>query len=170
MDFNNLFSIEYADKVTKLQLSETEKIEIKNIYKRVKRMELVETCHNCFTDAYFALLNQYRADKKKFNALYYSEYKMAGGAVISEFGDTSTICTAVNVTNELAEYHLKKDAENIRYFNAYPENWKERITPKKTIAYVEPVEVLEPTEKEPVKYTESAKEETKVRRGRPSKK
>ena len=163
MDFNNLFSIEFADKVSKLQLSDTEKIEIRNIYKRVKRMDLVETCHNCFTDAYFALLNQYRADKKKFNALYYSEYKMAGGAVISEFGDTSTICTAVNVTNELAEYYLKKDAENIRYFNVFPENWKERIAPK------QPVKIEKSIEPETAKI-ETIIQETKGKRGRPAKK
>lgn len=165
MDFNNFFSIEFADMVAKDKLSDIEKIEIKAIYKRVKRMELVETCHNCFTDSFFLLLNQYRSDKKKFIALYNNEYKMAGGAVISEFGNTSTICTAVNVTNELAEYHLKKDAENIKYFNAYPENWKERISPKKSI--IEKSIGFAIVESSP---TEPEKIESKGKRGRPAKK
>lgn len=168
MDFNVFFSQNFAEKVTKIELSEEERQSIKDIYKRVKRIELTETCHNCFTDAYFDLFNKYRSNKNNFIALYESEYRMPAGAVLSDFGDTTTITTAANVTNELAEYHLKKDSANIKHFNVYPQDWLNRITqiPKKPAnAYQEPEEVVKTViESEPVVVYGRKKP------GRPSKK
>ena len=127
MDFNIFFSQDFAEKVVNNSITESQKGQIKEIYAKVKRLEMAETCHNCFSDAYFLLFNLYKSDKKRFNALYSCEYRMPAGAVISIFGETDTIMTAANITNELAEYHLRRNNDVLKDFSLFPQDAKENI-------------------------------------------
>ena len=126
-NFKKFFTEKLAEKIILATVSDEVKYLIRSIYKKVFRKEINETCNSCFTDAFFELYNLYKADKEKFSELFECEYEMRYGAMLSEFSNTETICTRNNVTNKLAEHHLRINPACIDQFEVFPEDWMERI-------------------------------------------
>lgn len=54
-----------------------------------------------------------------------ANYILKNGILLHEFGTSEYY--AKSVTDEVAEYFLKKNPEDIRLFQKYPSDWKERI-------------------------------------------
>ena len=48
------------------------------------------------------------------------QYTLRPGVLLQAFGDESKTCTNDNLTDELAEYHLKKCPDNAKYFSRMP--------------------------------------------------
>lgn len=71
-----------------------------------------------------------------------TEYRLLPGAVIHEFGTSDYY--SHNVPTPIAEKWLKADPSRITYFDRYPENWEERISPKiENIAAVDAADEVE---------------------------
>jgi len=143
MELNKFFDSAFAEKVMTDTITDSEKEEIKGIYLKVKRVELQITCKNCFSDAYFLLFNLFKSNRKHFTALYNSEYRLKNGAVLQQFGSIDNFMTALNTTNELSEFYLRRDQAAIEKFSVFPADWLQRIAPKqaaKSIVVTEPVE------------------------------
>ncbi|MFZ4412448.1 MAG: hypothetical protein ACOYOV_05130 [Bacteroidales bacterium] len=127
---DSIFREKIAESIINNTISEEIKQIIKAIYKKVFRKEINETCSSCFADAYFELYNLMKSDNQKLIALINCEYELRYGAVLCLFSDTSSLATRNNLTNELAELHLKENPNCIDQFEVFPEDWKERIKPE----------------------------------------
>lgn len=97
-------------------------------------------CSDCYRDAYLIIRNKL----KTLNAMpVEANYILKNGILLHEFG-TSEYYTH-DVSDEVAEYFLKKNPADISLFQKYPEDWRTRISKK-------PVEKKADTPKdEPVK-------------------
>ena len=49
-----------------------------------------------------------------------SRYKLKAGALLQAFSDASKVCTNANLTDELAEYHLRINPACRKYFAVIP--------------------------------------------------
>lgn len=176
MELNKFFDSVFAERVMTDTITDSEKETIKEIYLRVKRVELQITCKNCFSDAYFLLFNLFKSNRKHFTALYNSEYRLKNGAILQEFGNVDNFMTSLNTTNELSEYYLRKDQAAIEKFSVYPSDWLQRIAPKQAVKSIivtetvtENTDSIEPEPQE-TKIESEIPEKSKGKRGRPSKK
>lgn len=88
--------------------------------------KLNKSCGNCWEDAYIALKT---IKIEKVMQKLDSKYSLVAGAVLRD-NDTSKMCNRHNLTDELAEYHLRQDATLIRFFDRYPADWQRRIAEK----------------------------------------
>lgn len=80
-------------------------------------------CGDCYRDAYLQMrlkLNKEKMMPKKSN------YTLKTGAVIAFFGE-SVAYTNANLTDEVAERYISLNPTNIRLFESFPLNYKERI-------------------------------------------
>lgn len=84
-------------------------------------------CSDCYRDAYVLIFNKLKKDKKMPAE---ANYILKSGALLHEFGTSEYY--SHRVSDEVAEYFLKKDPENIRLFGKFPPDWKERINKSKT--------------------------------------
>ena len=89
-----------------------------------------------------------------------SKYLLKPGALLQAFGDESKTMTNSNITDELAEWHLKNNPGVAIYFS----RMAEAPSPAPAEVEIVPVEVKEPeTVKEPeVKKTQRRPLKTKV--------
>lgn len=76
-------------------------------------------CQNCLIDSYI-LLNKLKMEEviKKETC----KYKLLAGVVLFDVhGDSDKMMTNSNITDELAEYHLKENPKCVKMFEKYPE-------------------------------------------------
>lgn len=108
-------------------------------------------CSDCYRDAYILIRNRLKNDKKMPKQ---ANYILKNGALLHEFGTSKYY--SHQVSDEVAEYFLAKNPEDISQFQKFPSDWKERIAKKSS----KPTEVEEPTKvEEPLDAPESAEAE-----------
>jgi hypothetical protein len=80
-------------------------------------------CGTCYVESIFKI--------KKKMAQEQTIYRLKPGVVLQSFGDASKTCTNINLTDELAEYHLRTNPGCIRYFSSpSPEEIQNRVLNK----------------------------------------
>lgn len=83
-------------------------------------------------------------------------YQLKPGALLQAFGDSSKICTNKNITDELAEWHLKNNPGCINLFAKVPEKpWEapadtKIVKTKETVTDPAALEALKLAEKEAI--------------------
>lgn len=93
--------------------------QLRSLVERLARHYLqrrVTGCLNCYTDAYFELLN-YKIDmaEQRERCLF----RLRNGALLKDVhGDPEKMATNYNLTNELAVYHLTTNPLCRRFFDA----------------------------------------------------
>ena len=135
-ELKNFFTEEIAESFINGTATEEVKVLLISIYKKVFRKDVSNGCNQCTTDAFFELYNLYKSNEELFVKRFTCLYALKAGAVLMIFGDTDTICTKDNVTDELAELHLSANPECISQFERYPDNYQEIIA-EKAVATVE---------------------------------
>lgn len=118
----------------------------KHIVARLSRVLLrrvVGSCRSCVTEA----AKQLRlVDKDKAIAINTCKYELKAGAILRDFERPEMTCTRVTLTDEKAEYFLKKDPSLARFF---------------AVGATEFLSSLKPTEE--VKVEAKAETETEVK-------
>ncbi len=119
--FAPLFVDDIARRAIQKQLDPDETDAIVRLYNAVMHSPMPKTCSNCVSDAYFELYNLWKRDQQHFEDLYNCQYRLRGGVLLQAFGDKSKNCTNKNLTNELAEYHLRFNPGCRKLFERIPE-------------------------------------------------
>lgn len=123
---------------------------IASAYRKVTGENLRVGCSTCYIEAIFTIK---KAMEKKP-----CSYRLVPGAVLSAFGDESKTCTNANLTDELAEFHLKNNPGCIKYFAIHPEPLPWLAEPEKELEIVPvPEKKPEPETFEKPKRTRKAK-------------
>lgn len=139
---------------------------IKSAYRQLTGEQLIISCRTCLVEALFKI--------KKIMEKKHCSYRLKPGALLRAFGDESKTCTNANLTDELAEYHLRTNPGCRGLFSIIPEPEEVmsnlKIVPPET-KEPEKSEVKEPESvKEPEKEAEETKEPVKTRAKRTPKK
>jgi len=111
-------------------------------YKQIFNKYWKESCASCYFDCYAYLYGLLKNDKD----LVFIEnklYDIRPGALLMGFpkGGSEKNCTNNNITNELAEWHLKNNPGVEKYFTRMPADWRERC--QRAVEVVETPEVPE---------------------------
>lgn len=125
--FGTIFTDDIARRAIAKQLDQEETDAIVRLYSAVIHSSMPKTCSNCVSDAFFELYNIWKRDPEHFERLYNCEYRLKAGALLILFCDKSNMATNKNLTNELAEYHLKNNPLCKKLFERMPPDWEERI-------------------------------------------
>lgn len=134
------FSHEYCSNI-KSQTKE-KKQKIASAYRQLFGKPMNEGCGTCYVEAIFEI--------KKFMEKEPCKYRLKPGVLLQAFGDESKNATNINLTDELAEYHLRTNPGCAKYFAIIPvvEPEKElEIIPAETInseTIAEDIPVVEP--------------------------
>lgn len=118
---------------------------IKSAYRQLTGETLRIGCHTCYVEALFKI--------KKIMEKKSCSYRLKPGALLRAFGDESKTCTNANLTDELAEYHLRTNPGCRGLFSIVPEP-EEVMSDLKMV----PVDIKE---SDPIKEPEPAKETEK---------
>lgn len=86
---------------------------IKDVYFKLTKERLRLNCDTCYIEAVFKILKI--MEKKP------CRYRLKKGALLQGFGDSSKTCTNDNLTDELAEWHLRNTRGAASYFSIMPE-------------------------------------------------
>lgn len=86
---------------------------IKAVYRQLTGEILRINCHTCYVEALFKI--------KKIMEKKSCSYRLKPGALLRAFGDESKTCTNNNLTDELAEYHLRTNPGCRKLFSIVPE-------------------------------------------------
>jgi hypothetical protein len=89
------------------------KEKIRNVYKSLTGENLQLSCFTCYIEAILKI--------KKIMENKPCRYLLKPGALLQAFGDASKTCTNVNLTDELAEWHLNNNPGLIKLFSRVPE-------------------------------------------------
>lgn len=109
------------------EYTQKQKREIENLYKQVFRESFTPTsCSNCYHDAVDKMWAYIR---KHGDVMPEREFILKHGAVINvgEFG-SGRFYIRHTLTDDLAMEYLRKNPAGIREFEAYPTDWKERLS------------------------------------------
>ena len=107
-------------------------------------------CSNCVYDAYFELITL-----KNYTM---SKYKLRSGALLRDInGDSSKMLSNANMTDELAEYHLRTNPKCIKFFEIMPP-----IT--EVVAVEDPINVETTEEVEPQPQAQAQPQQRKKRK------
>jgi hypothetical protein len=109
------------------EYTQKHKREIENLYKQVFRESFTPTsCSNCYHDAVDKMWAYIR---KHGDVMPEREFILKHGAVINvgEFG-SGRFYIRHTLTDDLALEYLRKKPAGIREFEAYPADWKERLS------------------------------------------
>ena len=109
------------------EYTQKHKREIEALYKQVFRESFTPTsCSNCYHDAVDKMWAYIR---KHGDVMPEREFVLKHGAVINvgEFG-SGRFYIRHTLTDALAVEYLRKNPAGIREFEAYPADWKERLT------------------------------------------
>lgn len=109
------------------EYTQKQKREIENLYKQVFRESFTPTsCSNCYHDAVDKMWAYIR---KHGDVMPEREFILKHGAVINvgEFG-SGRFYIRHTLTDDLALEYLRKNPAGIREFEAYPADWKERLS------------------------------------------
>jgi len=127
LTFSDFFTDEIARKAINKELEQDEKDAIERLYAKVFHNSMTKTCSNCLSDAFFELYNIWKRDQKHFLDLYNCEYRLRGGVLLEIFSKSALFATNKNLTNQLAEMHLKAFPGKSSLFSQLPPDWQERI-------------------------------------------
>lgn len=105
--------------------------------------EAIRGCNNCFIDATIRLLG-INLDSELANKED-CVFHLCNGALLrdTETHKQSLLVSQFNLTFENAIWHLKQNPSKIKYFDKFPENWKELIQEP-----IEETEVIVPIQEE----------------------
>lgn len=95
------------------------------LFTAIARKTLNKNCGDCWVDAYAVLMttDPDKAEEMTMERLF----DLRAGAVLRDpMGDMTKLCTRLNLTDELALYHLAKHPDCITLFSKYPEDWHDR--------------------------------------------
>jgi hypothetical protein len=87
---------------------------IRAAYFQITGNNLRHSCGTCYIEAIFKILKH--MEKKP------CKYKLRKGAVLQSFGNADMFCTADNLTDERAEWHLKNTRGAASLFEKMPED------------------------------------------------
>ena len=131
------------------------------LYESYFRQQINTSCGDCWKDAYILLLT------KKTNKDMETEMKFAlkAGALLRDvrnMNDSSRLATRLNLTDDLALYHLGTNPDYLKFFSKYPANWRELA--KKYISKLDAPEDVEekkaaPTAAAPKKSKKSTRKQ-----------
>ena len=101
------------------------KQEVETLYKYYFSKTL-KGCQNCFCDGYHELIN---LKQERIMEKSKCEFKLRAGALLQDrrTNQDKYRCTNVNLTNDLALYHLKTNPTCEKYFTQLPADWKEQV-------------------------------------------
>jgi len=135
------------------------------LYKKTFNRSFSRTCSSCYIDA-FQEIYKITQNSTKYIEIMECDYDLLPGALLSEpFGDYSKNITCKNITNGLAEWHLKRSPANIKFFSKFPDDWERRIK-----LYSEPQFDEEPKGKEVVKPVKNSTPKIQKPKAKKSKK
>jgi len=75
-----------------------------------------------------------------------SKYVLKAGVLLQAFSDASKTCTSKNITDELAEWHLKNNPNNIKYFAVLPGDFSDASKPRSQPTIIIPAKKEEPVQ------------------------
>jgi len=127
LTFVDFFTPEIARKALAKVLDQDEKDAIERLYLKVFHVSMSKTCSNCISDAFFELYAVWKKDQSHFLDLYNCEYRLKGGVLLEIFSKASHFATNKNLTNKLAEIHLKHNKSKYVYFSVLPHDWQSRL-------------------------------------------
>lgn len=95
-----------------------------SLYEAVYHTRLNKGCTECWHDAYVLLM---RSDILKLTEMQERQFELKAGALLIDVVayDNAKTATRVNLTDELALYHLSTNPSCIGKFSKYPDNWRE---------------------------------------------
>ena len=125
--FDTFFTPEIANRCMNKQPEQDEKDAIERLYSKVFHVQMPKTCNNCLSDAYFELYNIWKKDKQHFYDLYSCEYRLKAGVLLEIFSKSTKFATNKNLTNALAEEHLRDNRNKIKLFSVLPPDWETRL-------------------------------------------
>ena len=100
--------------------------ETERLYTDAFHTKLNKSCGDCWFDAYIVLM---RTDTQRLQEMKERLFDLRAGALlIDPKGDKSKTVTRLNLTDNLALYHLRHNPDLIKYFSKYPESWYELAT------------------------------------------
>lgn len=97
---------------------------LKSLTFEVLKKQLNNTCSTCCYEAYYEIIN---FDLNKLKQMKECNYILKKGVLLTEFGKPQFNCNANNLTNELAEYHLKRDPFLLVKFDKIPSEFKAKL-------------------------------------------
>ena len=97
---------------------------LKSLTFEVLKKQLNNTCSTCCYEAYHEIIN---FDLNKLKSMKECNYILKKGVLLTEFGKPQFNCNANNLTNELAEYHLKRDPFLHIRFDKIPSDFKAKL-------------------------------------------
>lgn len=86
---------------------------IREAYKQLTGKSIVISCSTCYLEALFELINTTKMATSK-------GYELKLGATLEAFGHPEKFCTNNELTDELAEWHLKENPGQIIWFSKVP--------------------------------------------------
>lgn len=125
--FDGFFCHDLGNRALNHQLTDAEKEKIAETYRKVYRINMKQGCNNCFSDSFFELFNLYKSNRTGFYDRYNCEYALKAGAVMTMINDMDLTVTNHNLTNALAEAHLRDNRAKLRYFQRLPDDWESRV-------------------------------------------
>jgi len=90
----------------------------------VLKKQLNNTCSTCCYEAYYEIIN---FDLTKLKQMKECNYILKKGVLLTEFGKPQFNCNANNLTDKLAEYHLKRDPFLHIRFDKIPSDFKTKL-------------------------------------------
>lgn len=90
----------------------------------VLKKQLNSSCSTCCYEAYYEIIN---FDLNKLKSMKECNYILKKGVLLTEFGKSQFTCNANTLTNELAEYHLKRDPFLHVKFDKIPNDFKIKL-------------------------------------------
>ena len=109
--------------------SSTDRAYLDNLYYDLFGREISNKgCSDCYRDAYMEIKIKLRKEKAMPKKC---DYKLKPGAIIVFFGESQAYSNP-NLTNEVAERYLSKNANHSVMFAELPDDWKMRVN-----AYIE---------------------------------
>jgi hypothetical protein len=134
---------------------------INRAYREVHGRPLKANCNTCYIEAVMQLIKFTTTDMKG------CRYELKKGVVLQVFGDPTKAVTNANLTDELAEWHLKNNPSCRRFFVTIPNTPKAESKPEKVMGKAPEMEIVTPEpeekapEKPPVEATEAPVEAPK---------
>lgn len=133
---------------------------INRAYREIHGRPLRANCNTCYIEAVMQLIKFTTTDMKG------CKYELKKGVVLQVFGDPTKAVTNANLTDELAEWHLKNNPSCRKFFVTIPNT--PRVEPEKVIGKEPVMDIVnpEPQEKEPeeapVESVEAVEEPTEA--------
>ena len=101
------------------------KKKIREAFKQLTGKNVVISCSTCYLEALFEIINTTKMATPK-------GYELKLGATLEAFGHPEKFCTNNELTDELAEWHLKENPGQIIWFSKVPAT-NQKLTPEVVI-------------------------------------